>query len=187
MAVELVLAGEAVVAIVLARQHWAWVSKLLGAGAMLDCIVAYEIGPAFASEWTKLLHAVVSGIACFEEMASFVPDVIAVTFGEVFAAWKPARHAVVRPIFDGTHEETCGAGTFPAWPISQTITNGRAYKGLWKFLVHSWSWHCHTVVKIILIESSSGADTARKRGEWMTMTFVVRICKRASGVKKVWW
>ena len=159
---------------------------------MLDCIVAYEIGPAFAGEWTKLLHAVESGIACFVEMASFVQDVIAVTFGEVVAAWKPASHPVVRPILDGTHEETCSAGTFVAWAISQSIKNGRAYRDLWKFLVNSWSWHCHNVVKIILIECSiavlghSGADTVRKRGEWMTMTFVKRICKQASAIKKLW-
>lgn len=69
---ELVLAREAVIAIVLAPRHWAWELELLGAGAMLDCIVAHEIGPSFAGEWTNLLHAVECRTPCFLEMASFV-------------------------------------------------------------------------------------------------------------------
>ena len=50
VALELVLAGEAVVAIVLAPEHWARVLELRGAGAVLDSVVAYEIGPSFAGE-----------------------------------------------------------------------------------------------------------------------------------------
>ena len=47
---ELVLAGEAVVATVLAPKHWAWVLELCGAGAVLHSVVAYEIGPSLAGE-----------------------------------------------------------------------------------------------------------------------------------------
>ena len=47
-------------------------------------------------------------------MASFVQDVIAVTFGEVATVWESAGHPVVRPVFDGADGETCNAGTLMA-------------------------------------------------------------------------
>ena len=72
MAFQLILARKAVVAAVLAPNHGAWVLELLRVGAMLDRVMADEIGPSFAGEGADQLDAAECCIACYVEMASFV-------------------------------------------------------------------------------------------------------------------
>ncbi len=72
VALELVLAREAIAAAVLAPKHRARVLEFLRAGTVLYRVVAYEIGPSFAAERINLLHAAECCIARFLEMVSFV-------------------------------------------------------------------------------------------------------------------
>lgn len=72
VALELVLTRKAVVPTVLAPKHGTRILEFLGACAMLDCVMAYEIGPPFACEWTDQLYAAECFAARFVEMASFV-------------------------------------------------------------------------------------------------------------------
>ena len=124
MARQLILAREAVAAAVLAPNPGAWV--LLRVSAMLDGVMADEIGPSFAGEWADQLDAAeCRRTAYFVEMASFVEDVIAVALGEKGAAWEPAGHAVIRPIFESADGETCDAGACIAWFSSRSISNDR--------------------------------------------------------------
>ena len=123
MALQLILAREAVIAAVLAPNHRARV-KFLRVGAMLDGVMTEEIGPSFACEGADVLNAAECCFAAFfVEMASFVQDVVTVALGEKGTVWEPAGHAVVRPIFEGADGETCDAGAYIVWFLGQSVSN----------------------------------------------------------------
>ena len=125
MAFQLILAREAVIAAVLAPNHRTRV-ELLRVGAMLDGVMTEEIGPSFACEGADVLNAAeCCFVAFFVEMASFVQDVVTVALGEKGTVWKPAGHAVGRPIFEGADGETCDAGACIAWFLGESISNDR--------------------------------------------------------------
>ena len=56
MALELVLARKAVVAAVLAPDHWAWKLLFVRVGAMLDLIMASEVAKVLGYDLTVLLE-----------------------------------------------------------------------------------------------------------------------------------
>ena len=129
MALKFVFARKAVVAAVLAPNHRAWILQLLRVGAMLDGVMTYEIGPAFAGEGAVQLGAAECCSAYVSKMGFLVLDVIIITIaervGEMVAGWEPASQPRDWLAFDSTEGETCDAGASIARFLGRSVSNDR--------------------------------------------------------------